>query len=123
MSETNGEVKRYSLKRKVVVIELEGEDGTVSACELREMNGTERDRFLNTSNRRLKTDSQGNAVGVSDFNGIYADLIAQCLYREGALVPKSEILNFPASLQADLHRICQEINSLGDKAREAAKNG
>lgn len=117
------ELRKFSLKRKVVPILIEDENGNEFECRLEEMTGTERDSWLSGMSRRMKTDANGNPTGVSSFDGLQADLIGLCLTQNGVKVPKSEIMKYPASLQTELFKICQEINSLGDKARDEAKNG
>lgn len=117
------DVRKFKLKRKSVPVVMEDENGNEFACELREMTGAERDQWLNGMAGRMRVDAQGNPVGVAKFDGLQADLIALCLYQADTRVPKSQIVGYPASVQTELFKICQEINSLGDKAREEAKNG
>lgn len=122
--DTNGyaepEIKRYKLRRKVFKFILEDEDNADRAYELRGMNGEERDRWLEKQNERM---TGGRNPRVKNLRGAFADLIACCCYdAAGGRVPPEMIQKWPADVQMDLFRRCQEMSGLNPQAEEDAKN-
>lgn len=89
-------------------------------CVLREMDGFQRDTYLNS--QRNKLDKASNSV--KDFLNVQASLIAQCLYEKNsdAPIPQSEIQKFPAKVQTGLYNICMKLNGFDAGAEAEAKN-
>lgn len=130
-------IKRYSLRRQEIPLYLEDpETGELQGHVLREMKSTERDLYMNAASGRMKD----GGAGVTDFRGLYAQLICRCLYRADltedqetgeikienvAEKPVSALVinGYPSSTQSELFDECQEINGLNRRARETAKNG
>lgn len=82
---------------------------------LREFNGAERDKYLNSVSSRMKIDPQGNST-IRSFDGLHANLIKRCLYdSDGQLVTEEVIQSFPARVQTALFEKAQEICGLGEK--------
>lgn len=115
---------RLTLKRKVLPVELEGEDGAVKNYLLKGMSGRERDGYLNDMGDRIKLGPDGKPSGLKSFEGVQANLVARCLYTaEGAKVPQETIQDFPAETLNKLFETAQKLNGLDKDAEEAAKNG
>ena len=91
---------------------------------VKEMTGTKRDKWMKDMSDRMKTDATGKAVGVKNFDGLHASLIALCLFdADDKPVPEKSIKEWPASAQTAVFEVCQEINGLGgDENEEAVKN-
>ena len=114
---------RVTLKRKVVDVEVEKEDGSIGNYKLIEMTGEDRDVYLDKLSKRTKMNSEGRPTGISSFKDMEAMLIAVCLKNDKEeFVTMKEIQTFPASAVHDLHTAAQEINSLNDVGAEEVKN-
>lgn len=110
------------LDRREIPIKLKDVHGIVKTYTLREMAGVQRDKWLNSMGSRLRTDKNGNVLGVRVFDNLQASLIAKCLYDDrGELVPEEVIAKWPSSAQKILFQKCQEMNALTDEGEEAAK--
>ena len=103
-------------------VTLKGADGIVKECVLREMNGRDRDGYLNLLKSRIAIDAQGRP-SIKSFDGHQASLIAKCLFDEaGNPVPMAEINAFPASVQAALFASAQSLNALDEAGAGEVKN-
>lgn len=113
-------MSKFSLKRKSEPVVLMSEDGQEMNCELREMSASKRDTYLQGLSGRVSLDANGKPTGVSNFNGLQAELISSCLFRENKLVPAEEIQEWPSSTVSDIYKLAQRINHLaeseGDKS-------
>jgi hypothetical protein len=90
---------------------METEPGVTAEYSLREMDGTQRDTYLN--GQRQRTTIRDGHVEIKDFKGHYSALLALCLYDpEGKLVPEKIIQTYPTSAQAALFDAGQQINKL-----------
>ena len=105
-------MSKFSLKRKTQSILLENEAGDEVACELREMTASQRDAYLQKLQTRMERSADGTPVGVSNFQGLQAELISSCLFRGGELVLSQEIQEWPAKLVTDLYKEAQVLNGL-----------
>lgn len=107
---------RLSLKLKTEDVQLEREDGSDWALQVREMRGEDRDDYLNYLKRR--TGYGGKQI--KDFKGLQAQLLCRCLYdiNQNELVSYSEIMTFPASVQSALFNVAQRLSGLGDQKSE-----
>lgn len=116
-------MSKYSLKRNVVHISIENEDGNgTTEYELREMPAGTRDSYLDRLTARVRI-VDGKSAGVAKFQGLQADLISSCLFnKDGKNVPTDEIQKWPAGMVADIFKQAQDLNNLG-KEDEAPKNG
>jgi hypothetical protein len=115
-------VKRFSLKRKEIPIEIEDESGAVMTYTLKELNGTNRDLYLTRMSKKMKM-NDSKPAGISDFDGLQASLISLSLFdNQGRSVGVPVIQNFPASVQTELFNLAQELSGLDQKAEEEAKN-
>ena len=110
---------KYSLKRKSVSITLEDESGKAKKYELREMSAAKRDAYLTRLSTRIKTGEDGSNQGVSDFEGLQADLIATCLFDGDKQVDVATIQEWPASAVGGIFKEAQSLNSLDQEIAEA----
>lgn len=110
----------FNLDKEEIEVSLKTKgSATPRECVLREMDGFERDKYLNS--QRSKVDRDQN---LKDFTDVQTSLVAQCLYEKGTdtLIPIQEIREFPTKTLAKLYDICMTLNGLDAKAEAAAKN-
>ena len=93
---------------------------TPQVCILRELDGEERDKYMNS--QRNKIEREGKSL--KDFTDVQSSLIAQCLYDKstGERIPLAEVRKLPSKTQMTLHKLCIELSGLGDSSEEQAKN-
>lgn len=109
----NKEAVVLTLKRKQKDVPMESQDGSVVVYTLRELTGRQRDEYHQATAKRMKYDAKGSPAGVKDFVGMQADLITLCLYDpQGRLVTPEDVSGWPATTQAALFDMAQEINGL-----------
>lgn len=95
---------------------------------LRELYGTQRDRYMTASQENLKFDQKGNVVGLRSFDDHQVALIKLGLYEKDdsgtftKMVPDAIIRSFPASTQKTLYDRLQKMCGLDPKADEATGN-
>lgn len=118
------EILEITLTRVEEPLRVRGAGGEILEYRIKEMTGTERDRYLNVMGSKVKTDANGKATGIRDFTGIMTALICRCLYGpDGKLVTEKEISEWPSSAQKKIFERCQAVNGLGDEKNvEAVKN-
>lgn len=118
-TETNKpEIRKFTLTRKEVPVEIDGQLYT-----LLEMDGKQRDQYLNHVGGKMKTTSEGKPAGLKDFNNLQSRLISQHLKDlEGEYVKEDVINTYPASVVSGLAEMCREISGLDDEGEEEAKN-
>lgn len=117
MSEKTTPLK-FTTVRKEQVIDIDGAE-----YKLTEMKGSDRDKWMKQMQDRSKFDPSGKPTGLKSFEGIHASLITLCLTDPaGNAVPEVVIKDWPAGLQSDLFKICQDMNGLSKEAAEAEKN-
>lgn len=122
-SQPDQPVKRFTLKLKEIPIELEDKDGNVGTFTLRDIDGAERDAFLNTMAQRYRYDGEGKPVNIKDFNAYQSSLITRCLFDPaGKAVPVNELQKWPAQVLSQLFDMLQELVGMDAKAVEKAKN-
>lgn len=117
----------FRLSRKFLDVVLTEEDGiTNTTYQLREMTAAERDNYLNRMQKRMKTDPSGKAIGVSNFDGMQADLLASCMttVADSKPVTMGTIQAWPATVVTTLFEEAQKLNKLNrgeEEPVEAAK--
>lgn len=116
--------RRFSLKRREIVVELENEQGLYQPYTLKELTGAERNAWFAMSNNRMaKGTMQGEGRDVKSFDNMCADLLGLTLYNpEGKLLTVREINNFPSETQMELFKMSLELSALDKKGNEEAKN-
>ena len=105
-----------SLAEKSVVIDGEG-------YVLRELDGKERDTYLNDLSARTRIGANGKPAGVKDFVGLHAGLLAKALKKvvgnERQDIDKKAIQSWPASTVSKLFDIAKELSGLGNDEGDA----
>jgi hypothetical protein len=122
VEDPNAPMKLTTIRARVVV-EIENDAGEIENFLLIEMTGALRDQWMNKTQTKMKTNSEGKSVGIKDFTGLHASLIAACLFTAVELKPVGEakIQTFPASTQNALFKRAQKMNGLDDESEKTAK--
>jgi len=122
MTESNGRT-RLSARRKEVEVDIEEDDGSVRTYTVRELNGTLRDQFFDSMNRRATGITSEGVRSFKTFKGMYSDLLSLSLFdAHDQPVPADTIQQWPSSTQEELFRIASQLSGLDRKAVERAKN-
>lgn len=120
------EVLEIELARKEIPVNLKDETGTVRRYTIREMNGTQRDQYLNSMGSRMRYTPDGKPAGIKDYTSLHCDLIHLTLVDENDKpVEKKVIQSWSSSSQKKLFNKARELNALEDdpdEAEAAAKN-
>jgi hypothetical protein len=109
----------FTLERKTQAVEIDGEQYV-----LRELNGQERDKYLNGLGARLVT--VGDNQSIKNFDGLQASLLnlslKKCAGDELQPVLVSTIQNWPASVQKALFDVAQKLSGLDKEEASAEGN-
>lgn len=118
------EVRRISLVRQEIAVELEADNGETKKYILREMDGRTRDEYVNSLIKKMNVDSSGKATGFKTVDGVQSGLIARCLFDPATekFVDEKTIQAFPQRVLTQLHEWAQELSGLDKMAEVAAKN-
>lgn len=102
----------FKLRTKARPVTIEGDGGEETKYEIRELKAAARDKYMDNLSKRLILDSKGNVVGLRKYEGMQADLLTICLFKEGATAPvqKQELDAWPSSTVTLLFQAAQEIN-------------
>ena len=112
-----------TLVRKMQEVELIDVAGVINKCTLRELTGTERDKYLSSMSSRMKYDAKGKPIGIKSFDGLQAALLERTLYdSDDNLVEKAVIQEYPSSTLQALYEASQKLSALDEKAEDDAKN-
>lgn len=105
-------------------VRLKKKDGTPRECYIQELDGSERDDFLNFMGSRTKISSDGRSGVIKDFKKLHARLISVHLHDAATekLLTEDEIQEFPSTAIAKLHEMCKKLSALDEDAKEKAKN-
>ncbi len=123
MSEEKSEELSFDLEVVQKPVKIRTPEGVVKNYVLKELNGTERDKFLNNMSARMRTDPSGKPTGLKTFDGLQSYLISRSLFdEEGKLVSEKEINSWPARVQAALFTEAQKLSGLDQGAEETVKN-
>ncbi len=112
---------RFVLTLQSVPVTLVDDKGKEMSCELRELNGTQRDQYLKNNADRVKLDDKGNYAGMKDYDGIQADLLVTCFYIEGKLATKAFIQSMPGSAIQELYDEAKRMSKLQSKDEREAE--
>ena len=125
---------RMTRKFTEVPVTLENEQGVEKTYCLRELGGDDRDEYVNAMGQRAKYSDDGSPVGLQDYRGIQANLIAKSLHgatlsedgkrvvKVGPRVKIEVIQSFPSRVQTALSKRIKAISGMDDEAEEKAKN-
>lgn len=88
-----------------------------------ELDGKQRDNYLNGIGQRLRHTPDGKPAGLKSFDGLQASLIALTMRDSaGKAVPIDVIQSWPARVVSKIYDAAREMNGLGDD-EEVAKKG
>lgn len=109
-----------SLDRDEVPVTLKTKDEPTRECVIREMDGFQRDKYLNKQKGKINKTTQA----VEDFEDVQTSLISLCLYDKttNELIHSDDVRKYPSKTQIELYKICMKVNGLDWNAQEAAKN-
>ncbi len=114
------EALRLILHSNVQPIVMTDDNGNETAYELREMVAGSRDKYLDMLSQRMSKDAKGKATGIKKFEGMHADLLSMCMFKEdGKLVGKEEIQKWPGTVVTQIFQAAQRLNSLGGEEPSA----
>jgi len=111
----------FTLDRNERPVTINGE-----AYVLVELDGKERDKYLNNVGGRVRTNKDGTPAGVRDFDGLEASLIAGSLRKieNGERVPVdvATIQGWPARVVSALFKAAKDLSALGDEKKDDRGN-
>ena len=116
---------------KALSFELELHERPVTiggeAYVLVELDGKQRDRYLNGLGSRLRVAKDGKAAGVKNFDGLQASLVAASLKRiifDGGREPVTvaTIQAWPAQVVSGLFDAAKVLSALGDEDEDEDKD-
>jgi hypothetical protein len=113
---------RFSLRKKEIEVIMEDDAGEELKMVLREMDGDERDAYLNGLKDRMTV--KGDTARIKNFAGHQVALIKRCLFYagvDGAAVEESKIKKFPSSVQSDLFEAAHTLCGLDTKKDDDEK--
>jgi len=91
--------------------------------KVKEMMGTQRDKWMKSMSLRMRTDAAGKVSGLKEYDGLHTSLICLCLHDPDGNLVKSDVADkWPASAQTKLFDLCQKVNGLGEAAEEVKKD-
>lgn len=106
-------VLEFSTKIKKLPVKIDGKQYTIQ-----ELNGEERDLYMDMGLPRLGEDKKLKTV-----KGMQADLLSICLRdSNGELVSKKTILAWPGAVQGGLFEAARDLSGLDEASEEEAKN-
>lgn len=118
-----GDILRFKLKRKEVLVVLETDDGD-QTYYLRDMTGRDRDTYLRSIGGKIKFDEKGKPAGFTSLDGLQLALLELTLFDDKNKPVKREVLqDWPAELLEQLFNKSQELSALTAKSADAAGNG
>ena len=124
---SNEDIPDFSLEKAVKPIKISGDDYVIL-----ELNGRDRDKYLNDLTSRLRHTKDGNTAGVKNFEGLQGFLISLALRKvnadESHTKIKLEIIqSWPARVQKEIFKLAKELSLLdgdeGDKEDEDGDQG
>jgi len=94
----------------------------VRTYTMTELNGTEREAYLNSIVGKFEVTSSGKSR-VKNFTGLQSNFLAKCVRDDaGVLVPTKVIDKWPSGLQSELYKRGQRMSGMDETAEEDAKN-
>jgi hypothetical protein len=118
MTEKLGPVE-FNLELEEVEVKLNRE-GQTKVCVLREMDGYQRDLYLNSQRGKIER----GTTNLKDFSDVQSSLISKCLFDKasGEQVKVDEIRQFPSRVQMKLYKMCMQLCGFDVEAEDDAKN-
>ena len=121
--EANDDDLCFDLEIKHYPVKFKEKDGTISELVLHELDGTQRDKFLNQLGDRTRIMKDGTTK-MKNYDGMQADLLHRCLYRKDTekYLTVKEIQQLPSRVVNKLFSKAQKISDLGESDSDEAKN-
>jgi len=107
------QIEEYTLELKEHQLKINGRLHTI-----RELDGTDRAKYLNSVSSRVKVNNQGKPVGMTTFEGLETSLLKLCLYDGDELVPEKVMSKWPASLLGKFFDIASDLSGLNEAAKK-----
>ena len=96
--------------------------GEEKIYSLIEMNGQQRDEYLNCVKDNVSIGTDGSAT-IIKFDGLQSSLVSKCLHDEnGVIIPSDVIQAYPSSVVDALFEAAQKLNGLNKDSETQAKN-
>lgn len=113
----------FDLELVTIPVKLR-KDGKNINCELRELLGDDRDKYLSVIAGKTKTNSEGKPQGIKNFDGIQSSVLKRALFNldKDAFFTEAEINAFPNRVLDPMVDWVLETSRLGEEAEEKAKN-
>ena len=116
MAEEDPVPVKFTVKRKTIAIMIEHEDGTEHAYTLKELDGNERDQYMNRVSKKMKSRVE---QGLKDFSGMCSDLLSMSIYDENSkLVTAKVVQSWPSSTQIELFKMAANLSKVSGKDLE-----
>ena len=113
-----------SLDRAEIDVVLTPKDGEATRWKLVELDGKERNTYLNKMKSRVKVSADGKSAGIKDFSGFQSDLLCMSLLDEsGEPIGKDVIEQLPSKTQHKLFLKAREISGLDMDDKKDGKDG
>lgn len=120
---TSKKPKRYRLKLREEPVEIEDHEGKPRIFTLRELDGSQRDEYVEVVRSRSKFGPDGKLLAPPNESGLQPLLLSKCLRDEkGVLVSFETIAKWPASQLEGLFEEAVAVSGLGKEAAEAEGN-
>lgn len=101
----------FKLKTKTWPVTMENADGQEVKYEIRELKANVRDKYVDRLQGRLKLNSKGEVIGLTQYAGMQADLLTICMHtEEGKLVDKPTLDQWPGTTVQKLFHAAQTLN-------------
>lgn len=114
-------MKKFSLKLKTVDVEIESAGGETKIYQIRELNGRDRDKFMRVLTSMLDFAPDGTAKP-KRADGLELELVSLSLFLNGAVVPREELEEWPATVIEALAEVASEISDVNTKKKTEAGN-
>jgi hypothetical protein len=109
-------MSEYSFKTTLKEIPVEIDD---KVYILRELDGTQKGKYLNKMGSRIVLNSSGQIQSFKDYSGLETTLLAVCLYDEDdKLVESSVMQSWPSTVLGGLFDLAQGLSGLDEESKK-----
>jgi hypothetical protein len=115
------EIVNVSLKLEEVDVKLVDLDGTPRNWKLKELDGEQREKYLNDISRRIT--GTGKDARFNSYKGVYSSLLSMCLYDESDTLVKAGVIEkMPSKALEVLFERARTLSGLNKEGEDQAKN-
>lgn len=104
----------FTLEREEIPVVIDSQEYV-----LQELDGSERDRYLNGLTNRMRVNNKGDLAGIKNFDGLQASLVAASIRLVDGLERKPVLLKtvqgWPAKVVKQLFDAARELSGLDDE--------